>query len=269
MKKLLFIILLLSGLSTVIAQDEIPDASKSDSIPPLPEGFINGAVLSSSTDQPLQNVNIVNLTNLKGAITNKEGEFEIKAQVDDTLFFSYLGYKTLQVRVSADWVKYGNVKIKMTEVGIALDEVVVQEIQLTGYLEIDAKRIPIYNNSRFSISGLNTGYEGGKTQPGAVSKVINAIFNPADLLYNLFGKKPEQLKKMRKMKEDDKVRNLLEKKFDRETLVALLQIDRNDIDAILNNCNYSDNFIVTANDLQILDAISECYEEYRVLQRRD
>jgi len=71
------------------------------------------------------------------------------------------------------------------------------------------------------------------------------------------------------MKEDDKVRNLLEKKFDRETLVALLQIDKNDIDAILNNCNYSDNFIVTANDLQILDAISECYEEYRVLQRKD
>lgn len=268
MKRLLFIVFLLSGISTVIAQENDEALQENDSVAPLQKGYINGSVLSSSTDDPLQNVNIVNLTNLKGAISDKKGGFEIKAQVDDTLFFSYLGYKTLQVRVSADWVKYGNVKIKMTEVGIALEEVVVQEIQLTGYLEIDAKRIPIYNNSRFSISGLNTGYEGGNTQPGAVSKVINAIFNPADLLYNLFGKKPEQLKKMRKMKEDDKVRNLLEKKFDRETLVALLQIDRNDIDAILNNCNYSDNFIVTANDLQILDAISECYEEYRVLQRK-
>lgn len=268
MKRLLLIVFLLSGISAVIAQENDEALQENDSITPLQKGYINGSVLSSSTDDPLQNVNIVNLTNLKGAISDKEGGFEIKAQVDDTLFFSYLGYKTLQVRVSADWIKYGNVKIKMTEVGIALEEVVVQEIQLTGYLEIDAKRIPIYNNSRFSISGLNTGYEGGNTQPGAVSKVINAIFNPADLLYNLFGKKPEQLKKMRKMKEDDKVRNLLEKKFDRETLVALLQIDRTDIDAILNNCNYSDNFIVTANDLQILDAISECYEEYRVLQRK-
>lgn len=268
MKRLLLIVFLLSGISAVIAQQNDEALQENDSITPLQKGYINGSVLSSSTDDPLQNVNIVNLTNLKGAISDKEGGFEIKAQVDDTLFFSYLGYKTLQVRVSADWIKYGNVKIKMTEVGIALEEVVVQEIQLTGYLEIDAKRIPIYNNSRFSISGLNTGYEGGNTQPGAVSKVINAIFNPADLLYNLFGKKPEQLKKMRKMKEDDKVRNLLEKKFDRETLVALLQIDRTDIDAILNNCNYSDNFIVTANDLQILDAISECYEEYRVLQRK-
>jgi len=178
MKRLLFVLLLLSGLQVAVAQDDTTTPPKNDSIPALEKGHINGAVLSSSTDESLQNVNIVNLTNLKGAITNEEGLFDIKAKVDDTLFFSYLGYKTLQVRVSADWVKYGNVKIKMTEVGIALEEVLVQEIQLTGYLEIDAKRIPIYNNSRFSISGLNTGYEGGKSQPGAVSRVINAILIP-------------------------------------------------------------------------------------------
>ena len=40
-----------------------------------------------------------------------------------------------------------------------------------------------------------------------------------------------------------------------------------DIDEILNNCSYSEEFIKTANDLQILDAISECYEEYRILNR--
>ncbi len=29
----------------------------------------------------------------------------------------------------------------------------------------------------------------------------------------------------------------------------------------------SKDFIETANDLQVLDAISECYEEYKVLSR--
>lgn len=61
--------------------------------------------------------------------------------------------------------------------------------------------------------------------------------------------------------------NLLQSKYDRETLMAVLQLERIDIDEILNNCSYSENFIRTANDLQILDAISECYEEYRVLNR--
>jgi hypothetical protein len=146
--------------------------------------------------------------------------------------------------------------------------VVLRPIQLTGYLEIDARIIPIYDNYRYSISGLNTGYEGGKSQPGAVSKVLSAVFNPADFLYNVFGKRPAQMRKLRQMKADDNIRNLLQSKFDRETLMVLLQLERVDIDEILNNCNYSENFIRTANDLQILDAISECYEEYRVLNRR-
>ena len=75
------------------------------------------------------------------------------------------------------------------------------------------------------------------------------------------------MRKLRQMKADDNIRNLLQSKFDRETLMAVLQLERNDLDMILNNCNYSDQFIRTANDLQILDAISECYEEYKVLNR--
>ena len=51
------------------------------------------------------------------------------------------------------------------------------------------------------------------------------------------------------------------------TLMAVLQLEKIDIDEILNNCSYSKSFISTANDLQILDAISQCYEQYRVLNR--
>jgi hypothetical protein len=64
------------------------------------------------------------------------------------------------------------------------------------------------------------------------------------------------------------LRDLLAVKYDRETLEEFLQLDISDIDEILRNCNFSENFIRTANDLQILEAISGCYEEYKVLSRR-
>ena len=70
------------------------------------------------------------------------------------------------------------------------------------------------------------------------------------------------------MKKDDTVRNLLESKFDRETISVLLGIDKNEITEILQRCSYSDSFIQTANDLQIMDAISGCYEEYKILKKR-
>ena len=231
--------------------------------------FVKGRVLNAADDLPIEDVNIVNLNEVIGSITNEKGEFKIKAAINDTLFFSYLGYKSIEVRVTNDWKKFGEVKIKMTEIGIALEEVTVKPLKLTGYLEIDAKNIPIYENNRYSISGLNYGYEAGDSQPGAFTRAMESIFNPVDFLYNIFGKKPRQMKKLRKMKEDDEIRNLLAKKFNRETLTALLQVTRVDIDEILRNCNYSESFIKSANDLQILDAISGCYEEYRVLKKKN
>ncbi len=228
---------------------------------------IRGKVVNTSNNVSLSNVHVVNLNSVKGTLTDEEGDFNIRATVNDTLYFSYLGFKSIRVRVTNDWLKFGEIRIKMTELSIALEEVVVRPIQLTGYVEIDAKIIPIYDNYRYRIAGIGSGYEGGSTQPGSVSKVLNSIFNPADFLYNVFGQKPNDMKKLRKMKEDDEIRALLQSKYDRETLMAVLQLEKVDIDEILVNCSYSKDFIRTANDLQILDAISECYEEYRILSR--
>ena len=233
-----------------------------------PGVIIKGTVVNDATDKSLENVNIVNLNKVIGTTTDKDGVFAIRAAANDTLYFSYLGFKSIRVRVTNDWLKYDNIKVKMTELGIALEEVVVKPVQLTGYVEVDAKIIPIYDDYRYRVAGLGGGYEGGKSQPGAVSKVLSSIFNPADFLYNVFGKRPKQMRKLKKMKEDDEIRNLLQGKFDRETLMAVLQLEKADIDEILNNCSYSKEFIRTANDLQILDAINECYEEYRVLNRK-
>ena len=70
------------------------------------------------------------------------------------------------------------------------------------------------------------------------------------------------------VKKDDTVRNLLETKYDRETIAVLLGVDKKEIAEILERCNYSESFVKTANDLQILDAISGCYEEYKILKKK-
>lgn len=232
------------------------------------EGKIEAVVVNAQSDRPLESVHVVNLNQVIGTITNKKGEFAITAAVNDTIYFSYLGFKSQKIRITNDMFKFKGTKIALTELAYALEEVIVKPYQLTGYLEIDVKNLPINTAYQYSISGLSKSYEAGNKNPSAVTKVLGAILNPADLLRNLFGKKPRQMRKLRQMKEDDEIRNLLAAKFDRETLTELLQLEKVDIDDILSNCNYSKSFITTANDLQILDAISSCYEEYKVLNRK-
>ncbi|WP_297693593.1 carboxypeptidase-like regulatory domain-containing protein [uncultured Eudoraea sp.] len=225
-------------------------------------------VINAQSSTPLESVHVINLNKVVGTITNAKGEFSINASVNDTLYFSYLGFKSQKIRVTNDMFKFKNTKIALTELAYALEEVVVKPYELTGYLEIDVKNLPINTSYQYSISGLPTSYEAGSKNPSAVTKVLGSILNPADLLRNLFGKRPNQMKKLRQIKEDEDIRDLLASKFDRETLTELLQIDEFDINDILSNCNYSTSFIKTANDLQILDAISSCYEEYKVLNRK-
>ena len=228
-----------------------------------------GVVKNAADDKPIPTVHVLNLNKVLMSITDENGVFAIDAEVDDTLFLSYLGFKTIKIRVTNDLIKFPKTEFKLTALALALEEVIVRPYQLTGYLEIDAKNVPINRNQRYSIPGLPTGgYEAGSRGPSAFSKVVGSIFNPFDFLHNIFGKKPNELRKLKKMRKNNALRDLLAVKYDRETLEEFLQLDVIDISEILRNCNFSESFIRTANDLQILEAISGCYEEYKVLSRR-
>ena len=229
--------------------------------------IIKGIIKDDNSGVLLANVNIINVNTVKGAISNEKGEFSLIAFANDTLHVSLLGYKSIKVKVTNDWIKNKTTTIQMTQKAYALEEVVVRPYILTGYLEIDAKLIPTRENYRYSISGLTEGYEAGEYSPNAFGRVLGSIFNPADMLYNFFGKKPKELRRLKEMKKDDTVKNLLATKFDRETISALLGVSKSEIAEIMERCNYSEAFVKTANDLQIMDAISACYEEYKILKR--
>jgi len=229
--------------------------------------LLKGKVKNDNTDEVMSSVHVLNLSAVEGVITDNDGTFEIAVNTQDTLYFSYLGYKPLKVAVSNDMIKFGTPVFRLTQLSFALEEVIVRPYQLTGYLDIDVRKVPLNPAGRYNIPGLpQSGYEAGNRNRSSISKAIGSLFNPADFLYNLFGKNPKQMRKLKKMREDDQIKNLLGTKFDREVLVQLLGIDRVNLDEILRNCNYSNTFIQQANDLQILEAISGCYEEYKILQ---
>ena len=227
----------------------------------------SAVVENESTGFPMESVHVLNLTQIIGTTTDKNGRFEIKVSANDTLYFSYLGFKPLKVAVTNDLMKFGNAKFELTELALALEEIILRPYQLTGILDIDAKNIPINTAKRYSVSGLpNIGYEAGNRNPYSITKTFKAILSPVDFLHNLFSQKEKQLRNLKKMREDDEIKNLLSSKFNREILTQLLYISKVEIYEILRGCNFSDTFIKDSNDLQILEAISECYDEYRVLK---
>jgi len=107
---------------------------------------VTGTIVNDNTLKPIANANVINVNKVKGAVTDAKGFFELEVSVSDTLHISILGYQSLRIRVTNDWLKNGTAKIQLTEKAIALEEVIVKKYDLTGYLEIDSKLIPDKQN---------------------------------------------------------------------------------------------------------------------------
>ena len=73
-----------------------------------------GVVENASDQKPISAVHVINLNKVSMSITNEKGVFIIPAEVNDTLFFSYLGYKSIKVRVTNDLIKYPNSTFQLT-----------------------------------------------------------------------------------------------------------------------------------------------------------
>lgn len=254
MKKIAFLILLLNAAFGF---------SQSDTL----QIKVKGKIMDIKSKMPIERVTILNKNTSAVVLASENGDFEISAKANDKLLFSHLGYNYAEVVVNQKW--YSEVQtiflcLKENEIEIVL----VTSYTLTGYLEIDTKLIPVNENYRYNIAGLNLGYEPGMKAKNATENLLKSLSNPVDLVYSLFNSKEKDFKKLINLKNDTHFASILSNNTNREVLVMLLQLDKNEIDKILEKCNYSKNFINTASDLQVLDALATSYNDYKVLKRK-
>jgi TonB-linked SusC/RagA family outer membrane protein len=91
---------------------------------------IKGKVLDKETKQPLPGAVVLVKGTSKGAVTDFDGEFQIDAEKGAVLVFSYIGYKTTELKVSSP-----SVQVLLESDISQLDEVVVS----VGYFDVAKK----------------------------------------------------------------------------------------------------------------------------------
>jgi hypothetical protein len=105
------------------------------------DGFVTGTI--SGVEGLLSNVSIINKNSNKGASSDTKGNFKILADEDDVLVFTYLGKKTVNIRVA----KTNVINISMANINENLGEVVIEatvkkeELVNTGNDKVDKRSI--------------------------------------------------------------------------------------------------------------------------------
>jgi hypothetical protein len=262
MQRIALIIFFLVSFSS-LAQER---NTSSDTIGKSYIKYLTGRVISNSDKKPLQSAHILNLNTVEGTITGSDGTFTLGAAVNDTIFISYIGFQSVKLKITNDLLKGNELEISIHEKTINMDEVTVKSHKLIGVLVVDAKNVPEDRYSRIQINGLPQAYEMGNARSN-YSSGLNAIFNPVDFWYDKLGSKPKELKRLKKLKEGDQIRNMMEQKFNREVIMDYLDMSRKELNELMSECNYSQSFIERASDLQILEAFLECYENHNAIQK--
>ncbi len=263
LKKIFFLAIFITNLNG-FSQEQSNDSIQIDATQIVE---LKGQIVNGFDKNPLAGAHVFNMNSVRGTITNTDGSFSIPTKVNDTIFLSHLGFQSVKIKITNDLLKGHELEIALFEKSEKLAVVNVKSNELIGVLEIDAKNVPKDKFTRIHINGLPQTYEVGKTRPRTYSSPVDAIFHPIDFVYNLFGKNPKQLKKLKMMKEEDEIRNMLDQKVDRELMLEYMELSREELDELLDECNYSDYFIKTASDIQVIEAFLECYESYKAVKQ--
>ena len=104
----LVMLLLLPAISSLQAN---PSQSKT----------VSGVVTSATDGEPLIGVSVQVKEAGTGSITNIDGQYQVNAEQGQTLVFSYIGYKTQEIKVGVS----ATINVTMVEDNEVLDEVVV------------------------------------------------------------------------------------------------------------------------------------------------
>ncbi|MDN3596518.1 hypothetical protein [Zunongwangia endophytica] len=125
-RKLSFLILFISA--TIFAQDNRIQ--------------ISGGIDVPETDEP-DGITIFNESTSRGTISNKIGQFQINAGLNDRLVFSSLQFEQFSVRVTEDMLESGILNVAVNVAVNELPEVNVVKGNLTGSVRVDVNRIKV------------------------------------------------------------------------------------------------------------------------------
>lgn len=222
----------------------LPFFAQNDSL----EKTLDGWVLDGNSKETVPGVHVINKRSLQGTITDENGYFEIELQKGDSIIFSNIAYKYFYFIYENDSINLSEVIVAMEEQNYLLAEVSVFSYELTTNKpkEIRLKKPNIPANREIK-------------DPEIIKAGID---NPAEYLYNLFGSKPKQLRKLAQLKAEDAYREKLEESNNRSAVMRMTGLSRQELEAFMFYCKYVPVNMNQLNDYEFLISVQACFRRY-------
>ncbi|MDT0642426.1 hypothetical protein RM553_06230 [Zunongwangia sp. F363] len=166
--------------------------------------LLEGKILNDSLDGSF--INIINKNTGTGTINSASGNFSIRVRKGDTLEFSAIQYKKLEVVITALTFEAAYLEVELLPGLTELDEVKISNISLTGNLAGDIGDIEVNEVPNYGLKRRNV-----RERTLSERKMTVYGGSPVDLL---LGHLNGEIKMLKKLRENEKLYALVEKARD-------------------------------------------------------
>lgn len=204
-------------------------------IPSFSQISLEGVVMADSLGD--SRINIINLSQKTGTTNLRSGEFQVDVKENDTLLFSSIQYRTVEVIITPLILKEGFLKVKLIDNINQLEEVQISNINLTGSLRQDLSQMKIYNQNDFGFPLWSR-----KPLTSIEKKLNTARGSPLITLLNTIN---GEIKMLKKAKEKERISMEVEKgikAFPSDVFVEYLEIPEDQIKNFVYFCAFNMNF---------------------------
>lgn len=237
---------------------------------------IEGRVFSKDGD--VAAVHVSNISTQRGTITDVSGYFEIIARLNDTLVFSAVQYKRVEIIVTWEILEQHFLQVPLKESLTVLEEVIVMPYNLTGDLKRDMGNMKVEPVVTASTLGLPNAYVKVKTQNERKlfeadagpwiylgNYKMDTTFNPMIMvnfnkILNRITGRTKELKKYISLDKEIALLHQVKRSFPDSVYVQEFDIPEDNLDAFFYFCEVDSTFTIiaeTGNQLEVWEFLQK------------
>lgn len=224
--------------------------------------LLMGQVVNLENDEPLPFVTVYNKDQQKGVTSDTTGIFSIRYQVGDSIIFQTLGYDNFVLKTDDRTVEELSTTIKMQQKTYELRSVDITAFRTAEDLKNHIMEMEMPEEEKIEIPGL----EMVRREVVAGDGVFRTS-GPISALYNTFGRRAKEHRKYLVAKEGYDTQQRLDQKYNVEVVKKILKVDDpKELDEFMSFCKLQDSFIESANEYELIVAVNNCYDEFKLLK---
>ena len=227
---------------------------------------LNGQI--NAENDEVSFINIINLNQKKGSISNKKGEFIIEVELNDTLIFSAVQFEKFEIEVTEEIIDNDFLEVNLIEKNNLLEEVVINPYGLTGNLIEDAQHMPSYVFD-YKAAGLKPPR---KPISSTERKLYTASSTPIDYILNSINGRIKKLRMLNDWGKIDLLKNDIQKRIPKEFFIKDLKIEEKYIEDFIYFCVENEalqSFVRNDKDLEIIKYLFLKAEAYKILKSNE